>query len=1030
MNRKTPAPITLLPAGPPISGTVVDADKKPVAGARVKLSYWSKSGAPALTFLADGPLQAKWQTTTDAAGGWTLGVLPSGVTATITVLAPGFARAQTEIAGGSRAQTVLHAGARFTGRLLGLDGKPLPDVRVYAQPTNDNPGREGYGEDKTGKDGTFVLGGLNAGVYNVMFQPGEEELYVIAGVEGVEALVGAPVQLPDSQAVKGVLIGGKVTERGTTKGIQGIEIGVYGAANPSSSAAVSSATTGKNGEWTKRTLPGPSKVYVMGATQEFVRDQGQKNLEIPVTGKSDLNFELSRAAKITGRLVDENGRGVHTSALVFRQKYEEYAIQSDEQGNFSAFGPSNGEVEVSRSRWNSGASDEDKAQWDVVGTTKFAVQGDKSLEIKLKRAQVSSLELGVFDQNDAAIEGVKVVLNLMSGEGDGQTGQSRELLSDKTGRVHLGGIRADESVSIQSASKVGFDAALLPKIEKQNGVYRADLSLARRDGKASGDVLDARGAVAANASVFGSGIESASDGAGHFALTPLPSGKTEVIAFKDEGFALGTSDQTRLELRPQTLEPTDAARAKAVLDALREETRNTNYWRRDSLGEEPVGGDFDTLATKATASGDIRDYYRLTARFGANASIAPSKWIALFQGAKKSSDRLYAVAMWTAKAPSVGEGEASRGLLASLENDVTQIEAGTDAGQKWQNAIGIFGAAALAERLGQTERADALFERGHVFVLKNFPETGGKNGGNPSQDDTFGVMGDVVAVSPRFLTKLVALVDSDSGAYSRLLQEGAPVVARLSGLKAARPFLDQLKNAPTPKPNADGNSSSIEWSFAQAVTNSIIAGGKANPKLALDLAQALPPNAQLGGEYGRDRAVVEAAFFQSPGVAQGLWRESLPRLEASAAMRFIARIFATDEPLARGFYEVARRDLDALPQDDPNSMIYHPQPQTTAFAFYEARFAPARARYRLEKGFQLAQRNPNARYDLGRYARAMAVFDATRAIQWATQIGADDSNGFAGFEAKRQVARWLTLDAAARQKASFGDRFGNGDSDF
>ncbi len=1030
LNLKKPAKITLAPAGAPISGTVVDASKKPVAGAQVSLSYWRKGGSFVPMFVsAEGPFKDKLKATTDAQGKWTLGNLPPDVTASTSVFAPGFARAQGEVASGASVQTTLHVGARVRGRLLGLDGQPLPDVRVFAQPRDNNRGREGYGEGTTAKDGTFDLDGLEADTYNVMFQTTDEAPYVVAAQEGVAATVGAPVQLPDSRAVEGVQIGGKVVERGTGKGVAGVQIGIYGGANPASSAAVSSATTDKDGQWTKRTLPGAIKVYVMGAPPEFVREQNEQKLELGPTGKNDFHAELSRATKIVGRLVDENGKGVKTSSLVLRQSYEEFPILSDDNGDFSAFGPKNGEVEIGRSRWNMGEqSADEKTKWDVVGTSKFSVPAVKPFEIKLKPAQLSSLELGVFDQNDEAVAGAKITVNISSGTGDNQMMQPRELMSDKTGRVHLDDIRSDESVSLERAAKDGFDPAPLPKIEKLNGVYRADITLTKRGGSAQGDVLDATGKVVASAQLFGSGVESVSDAAGHFSLAPLPSAKTDIIAWKDDGFALGSSDQTRLQLRPQTLEPSDPARAKTAVEALREETKNTKYWRRDSLGSDLGGADFDTSAAAVQAGGE-QAIYGLITRFGADESIAPEKWIALLQGVKKPVERLSLAGMWASKRPSLTASEATRGFLDSLLTDATTLAKPNGGGEKWQTVGAIFGAAAFAEKIDATDAANTLFGQGQAFVLGNFAEKP-TDRNSSSQDDILAGSAELIGFSPRLLTKLVEQLEPGSGGYIRALSGGAPHIAAVAGLDAAKPFLDKLKNSPPPKPDAQGNTPSLEWETSQAITDSIKAGGQSNPKLALELAQSLSKNSDMGNDYGRDRALCEAAFFQPPEAGQKLWRESLPRLEPSMAMRFITRIAQNDEPLARGFYETVRQNLDAQPDDDPNAMIYGRARQIAAFAFYEAHFAPARARYRLEKGFWRTQKEPNGRYELAQYAKAMAVFDTNRALKWADQIGNEDNNGFAGFEAKRHIARWLSLDNATRRKANFGDRYGRSEEDF
>ena len=1035
LNFEKNAPLVLLPLGAPISGVVVDASKKPLAGAKVSLFHWRRgTGYNSFHGLSfKGPLGAQTQTTTDAQGKWTLNTLPPDVTATVSILAPGFARTRTEVASGTSVQSALHAGARVAGRLLGLDGKPLPDVRVYAQPTNDGGGNyQGYGEGVTSADGTFELEGLDAGTYNVMFQFDKDDApFVVAAHEGVVATLGAPVNLPDSRAETGVLIGGKVSGRGTAKGIEGVQIGIYGGTNPASSGSVASATTDKDGAWTKRIVPGASKIYVMGTPQEWVREEAMRDVEIKGKGNADLNFQLAPATKIIGRLVDENGRGVKTKSLVLRQKNDEYLIESDDNGDFVAFVPKDGEAEIGHSNWNRD-EDKDAEKWDIVGSAKVSVSEAKPLEIKLRKADLAVLEVGVFDENDAPVEGAKVTVNLISGEGNRQTWQPTNLVSDKAGRVHLDGIRADQNISLDSATKDGFDPAPFPKIEKQNGVYRADITLNRRSGKASGEVFDAKGAPAKDAQVFGSGVETKSDETGRFALVALPQGASEVFVWKDEGFALGSNTQTRFDLKPQTLEPRNVARAGQILADLIEESKATEFPQRQSLKLEAQGDDFEASAARVVAANltgreQLMAIYRLVERWGKNPDVAPEKWFALFQTVPKADDRLILVTQWVTKPPVLESSESTRALLDSLEETVALAQKSKDQNAKWSLLGQLFGVAAFAERIGETDLADTFFEQGVALVLESFPEKSASPG-SPSQDELLASLPTIVAVSPRLLGKLEGLVETDSPSFARLMQSGAPIVARLAGIDAARPFVERLQNAPTPKADEHNRTHNLSWASSQAILESVIVGGKSNPKTALELAQSLPKISAVLGQNWRAEALCEAAFFQAPEVAANLWRESLPQVEAGVAMKFVARIKAIDEPLARSLYQTVRASFDVLLEGaanapDPNTGISGRETQLPAFAFYEAQFDATRARFRLERGFQQEQKSPNARFTSGDYARAMALFDVNRALLWADKIGNNDNN-FAGFEAKRRIAQFLSLDESARRKTGFGNRFG------
>ena len=1018
LTQSTPLKVVLRPSNT-VSGTITDEAKHPIAGAKISFSSYSSPGRLNSVYLFESPLQQKMQVVSQADGSWKLSHIPPDVSVRVAIEAEKWASASALIQVGTSTQTTLHPGATIQGRLLGLKGEPLAGVRVYASQLDRDMGSRSYGSEKTSDDGTFRLSGLEPGRYSVSYNTEDNAPFVVASNESVSTSAEKPTQLPDAHAEEGTVISGQVVAQDTKAPVEG----AYVILQSDTGSSTNSATTDAKGHWQIRTLAKTGTVSLNGVPREFVRDsqERQKAIFDAETHKSDLNFAVERSVKIVGRLVDENGRGVQTSNLVLRQNYDEFPLKTDADGNFTAYGPKAGEVEIGTSRW-SGEVEEGSVQWDVIGANKISVPSLKPIQFKVKRAQLFNLELGVFDQDDAALEGVKVGIELSTRDGDHGTSRPVSLVSDKTGRIHLDGIRANETVEVKSATKEGFDLASLPKVQKDNDIYRADISLTKRDGAANGQVFDTRNTLAESVSIYGSEVETTSDATGHFSLAPLPTGKTEIVAWKDDGFSLASSDATRLDLKPQTLEPTNRPRAQEVLDALRTETKDTQYWRRRDLALENPTGTFEETAQLVSA--EKFGLYRLIMRFASDTSISQDKWLTALQSAKTPSERLYSVTLWNSRVPSVAANDATRSLFLSLEGDAAQTEKVGDASNRWQNAIGLFGVAALAERLGETDKADEWFEHANAYVQKNFPEKGDDRG-NQSQDDTYGVMGEIVAVSPRLLTKLVALVDTDSAAYSRLLQDGSPTIARLSGLDAARPFLDLLKKAPPPQPDSRGNSSSIEWALNQAVITSIRVGGKANPQLALELAKSLPSKPIWSNDNSRASALCEAAFFQTPEVAQALWHDSLPQLEPSAAMRFIARIAQLNQAQARDFYEIVRQKLDTQP-DKNDDATYYQDPQTAAFVFYEAKFNPARARYRLEKAFQKSCKNPNSRYYVGDYIRVMAIFDVNRALAWANQAGNVDNN-FAGFEGKRMIVRWLSLDEVGRSKVNLGDRFNRED---
>ncbi len=993
---KTPLRVELSPPSK-ISGKVVDPEGKPIQNAQISFLSTQKNGDYS-DMLIDGPLKPQMTTHSSADGSWQLDGVPPDTQVFVTVSAPERVRVRSQILSGGTGQTVLQPGAQIKGRLFGLDGKPLAGMEVSAQGTTTET-RSSGATTKTGTDGTFVLDGLSGGTYNIMFNSEEEEApFVVPAFQGVNALVGAPLQLPATRAVEGVIVAGHVLESDTKAPVAGAMIGIYGGLNPSTSAQVSSTTSDKNGFWKMRTLPGESRIYLMGPPQQFKRepDNQAHNITIGATGDMNVDFTLERLPKISGRLLDENGKGVKASVQL-RRDYQEFWASSDQNGDFTTYGPTTGEWTVSP-----------QGNWDIAGPQRVTISLDKPLEVRLKRVQLATLELGVYDDDDLAVEGARVSVEITTGEGDNQTMQPVELISDKAGRAGYENLRADQTVSIASAKKEGYDTAPLPAPDHTGRAWSASLTLIRRNGHASGQVFGPDGQLAVGTLISGSGIDTRADGTGHFELAPLPKGVTPVAAWQGDGFALGTSDQARLDLKPQTLEPTDPAKARAILDAITEQSKDGEYYWRDSLQFEV--GSFDEIAQKLKQKPLKYAVSKLISRFGTDKTIPASRWFDVLQSAISPMSRLSNTASWLKTGPTIPADEDAQRFLQTLQNDVAQVETQFKSDDKSQIAHGIFAAAAFAEKSGDTQAADALFERARIFTDTAFGR---------ESDRLYGNIGGTVAVSPRLLLKTAQLLAPTNSQRAVLLGYGIPVLARGVNLDVVKPLLDQIRAMPQPKPDSYGDTFSVDALLYQATIGSIRIAGKSNTTLALELAKALPATTTYGDNEVRDTALCEAAFFQPSEEARALWRDSLPRLRLDEAMSFLVRISKRDEPFARDYYEIVARNMDARPLPDPEARFGGPSVNPATFAFYEAHFNPARARFRLERAFAIAQTQTEGNRDMASFPKAMAIFDATRAVSWTVVLSGGVNDWSGNFETRRRIAQWLALSEEARQNASF-----------
>jgi hypothetical protein len=1004
-------PLTIvLKKGESLRGVVLDNAKKPVQGAKVTYSKVDSDDWLSIPKINQGPLLAKVQVVTDENGAWQLDNLPQDVPIIVSVLASRFSLERPSGKTGETIQTELRIGASAHGKLLGLDGKPLAGVRVHAQPVNGSVSPYGYAETKTTIDGQFDLEGLETGTFNIMFQVDRDRDYVVPALENIRLVNGDSKVLPEIKALEGILIGGKISEKGSDKPLAHVQIGVHGALNPSTSASVSSAISDEQGLWKMRMLPGKSQVYVMGIPTGFVSDQQLKNLEISPQGDPNINFELERAPKVSGKLVDETGKGIAATIYV-TQRGNEWPVSSDESGEFEVVGPKAGEVEFGYSMYSRWVQRANIEAWDIIGNPKRTIPAMAPIEIKLTKAKLSRFEARVYDDGDLPLEGATVNVTIMTGE---RYGEPRKLVSGKDGLVRIERLRTNQSVTVDSANKSGYD--LISKLsEKKTGDVwlSADIILKKRGGALKGQVFDSKGQAVAGARVFAGGTETITDKSGGFVFEQLPDGKNDVVALKDDEFAqISTDKEARIELKKSVLQGVDKIRALQILNEVKELSKDTKYSYKDAL--QLLGEiDYEVAAATALERKDTGVTYLLIQNFGANPDIGISRWASLLASHPKVSDRLYLSTALARKRFELQDDEATRNWLEALKSDAERVVQTNDTNNKWPTSIGLFGVAMIAEQINDTKGANKALMGAIAYVIKNYSSVAPR--GEKIQSDVFDVVGELIGVSPRLLNLLLEQIEPESKAYSRIMSEAIPQIARRVGLDAVQPLLVRLKNAPSPPKNEKGISASIEWAYQFALIKSIQLASQSNPQLAIQMAKSLP----LDHDKSRERALIQASFFQEKLVAESLWRENVPLIDSTAAMKTIVKIARTDEKLARELYETKRADFEVQRKIEWGEDGH----DIPSIVFYESKFNPAAARYRLEKGFMVIKKNKGENYRMGQYTRAMSVFDAERALEWANQLSNENSY-FAQFEAKRGIALWLGTNETLRAKADFAPEHG------
>ncbi len=251
-----------LPAiGEPITGTVVDGAGAPVAGAEAFVQHW-RAGDSGIYVGDWRPLTSE----TDADGRFTIAGLPGGARAAMRVEAEGFAEQYDSVpenwpATGSDVTITLQPEATIAGR-VSRDGEPVAEVKVAAQAQRGS----GWGEDRTGAEGHYVLRGLPADTYNVALTA-PEGLTAVAH-EGVKTEAGQRVEGIHFALIEGSLVQGTVTWADTGQPVEGAMIGAYGPAHPRSGGWVQNTTTDAQGRYELRLPPGENYVYWMGFPEE------------------------------------------------------------------------------------------------------------------------------------------------------------------------------------------------------------------------------------------------------------------------------------------------------------------------------------------------------------------------------------------------------------------------------------------------------------------------------------------------------------------------------------------------------------------------------------------------------------------------------------------------------------------------------------------------------------------------------------------------------------------------------------------
>jgi hypothetical protein len=187
-----------LEPGRPLAGTVRDADRRPLQGARLELTPgkgWQPPAGTPRTFTAFSDGTGAFRFTTLPEGTWTLRARLAGHP---SVTLPSLA------SGSLRVEVAFPRPMAIAGRVTDADGEPVAGARVRARA--EDPGAEG-GKARTDADGRFRLFPLAPGSYEVTVSPPSRDLSgaVMEGVEAGEEAVA--VLLDPALVIRGRVLG-------------------------------------------------------------------------------------------------------------------------------------------------------------------------------------------------------------------------------------------------------------------------------------------------------------------------------------------------------------------------------------------------------------------------------------------------------------------------------------------------------------------------------------------------------------------------------------------------------------------------------------------------------------------------------------------------------------------------------------------------------------------------------------------------------------------------------------------------------
>lgn len=993
-----------LEPGAQMNGLVSDAKGAPLAGAQVKLLRVVDKASEENYFYFDTTGFDAIAATTGADGRWVLDELPQRGIASLQASAPGRVsagfRAWLEGAQNPAPAQKLEAGGSVIGRLLGQNGEPIVGAQIYRSDAFD-------GVNRSDKDGRFALEGVPLGAQQLQIFGGanwfgRDEPIIATIKEG-----GQNVDLGDITSGAGTLVSGVVIDKTSRKPLAELEVRLE---NKKVKTDAAGRFEGRiSGNYLQLEISGD---YV-SSSERF------RQIPAKATTYDAGQIAVERAVSLLLDVRDEKGEPVLETSVMFSgnnsQQYAQYDGQTVKVGPLAA-----GDYQL-----------KGYGSWEVIEPKKALVpafvegENPKLLTIKMRRTPKQKIAGRVVDAKGAPLANVSVGVKL---SGDEYRFQPLSALSKRDGSweldfssTGLGNGRNKDTPAEPSVDKVksaNYAKLRGGEVTRQNDNWRAaDIVMARADATLEGRVVSVAGAPIANASLSWTGAKTGefarTDADGHFTLTGLP----------DAPLQLRVSDGPNL-LETRELSPgeiTDITLPTTQTDATRAET----LWQQESAkGIGNLDAYYEALGAPRLLEAALRaDAAKVKpedkGKIGPNLDaylqmlVRHQPETAVAQGVELVKDKDLKGAG--------GVGVAALALEAARSDD----EMARAFANRWfdaqkdefsmqqEGSAAVVSALKLAAVGARLNRNEAASYRDLALVWSDRV----KDESRVYSVDDWGAL--LWAGGPQFYNDAVA----EWPALDRLLAlSGA--LKRIESVEQGRALLTRLETLATDPEVVKADAARAEKQrYSESMRDRALQDGRSNFARALatiDPAAALDEMEKVTNAYAIQDVAIQIASDaiakNQPDLARralkiGL-KDNYSNRPGTSAMAMLARGFdakLADELLAATRESVLPKDENRFGRGDYQSVSNY------AVALRDVEPGTGRLLLEGEWARRDAQKpDPNDRWqrDNARreLARAMAVYDVERALEWAQKAG-DENNGGANLRAAVVAAALATPGA-------------------